>query len=868
MSMRNFFKCNSLCLVVVISILVFGEGNGGVSNDKTSLISFMSVIVLDPEHALKSWGSSEIHMCNWEGVECNNARTHVVLLDLSGKSLRGTISPALSNLSFLSVLDLSDNFFTGPIPKELGSLSGLKQLSLSNNAFDGEIPTELGHLKQLVYLNLGSNRLVGQIAPSLFCNYSSSLQYIDLSNNSLSGRIPLWNQCQLIELRFLLLWSNKLVGEIPPALSNSSKIEWLDLGSNSLSGELPFVHKMPHLQFLYLSENSFTAHDGNTNLSPFFASLVNSSNLQELELAGNRLGGQIPPIIGDLSASLGQINLGENHIYGLIPPSISNLVNLTLLNFSSNLLNGSIPPEIRRLRKLERVYLSNNSLSGEIPSAFGDIPHLGLLDLSKNRLSGPIPDSLSDLFQLRRLLLYDNHLSGTIPPSLGKCINLEILDLSHNRISGMIPNEVAGLRSLKLYLNLSSNFLQGPIPLELSKMDMVLAIDLSSNNLSGTIPAQLGSCIALEFLNLSQNLLRGPLPDQIGNLLYLQELDISSNHLLGDIPQFLQASSTLKKLNISFNNFSGAVPNDGIFESLTFASLQGNPGLCGSMSGIPVCKKKRIHSSIILPILIMLVGTPTICFFGNHLVVKARARQMRKSTIFSENVFDDEEQDRTQPKYPRISYQQLVEATGGFNSSGLIGSGKFGSIYKGTLQDNTRIAVKVLNSKIAGEISESFKRECQVLKRTRHRNLIRIITACSSPDFKALVLPLMSNGSLENHLYPGQWSRPDLNLVQLQEFYAEQLDTLLQWTTCGSLILSNHPTEFSPPEPPAYSTKTLQDVIFEMIELGLMCTHRSPTMRPSMLDVAHEMGWLKQYLSNPSTLNIEEASSSKDGASC
>ncbi|KAF9625692.1 hypothetical protein IFM89_026272 [Coptis chinensis] len=73
---------------------------------------------------------------------------------------------------------------------------------------------------------------------------------------------------------------------------------------------------------------------------------------------------------------------------------------------------------------------------------------------------------------------------------------------------------------------------------------------------------------------------------------------------------------------------------------------------------------------------------------------------------------------------------------------------------------------------------------------------------------------------------------------------------------------------FSPPEPPVYSAKTLQDVIFEMIELGLMCTHRSPTMRPSMLDVAHEMGWLKQYLSNPSTPNIEEASSSKDGASC
>jgi serine/threonine protein kinase len=67
----------------------------------------------------------------------------------------------------------------------------------------------------------------------------------------------------------------------------------------------------------------------------------------------------------------------------------------------------------------------------------------------------------------------------------------------------------------------------------------------------------------------------------------------------------------------------------------------------------------------------------------------------------------------------------------------------------------------------AGEISRSFKRECQVLKRTRHRNLIRIITICSRPEFKALVLPLMANGSLERHLYPSHGLRNGLDLVQL-----------------------------------------------------------------------------------------------------
>ncbi|KAL5699037.1 hypothetical protein ACHQM5_029994 [Ranunculus cassubicifolius] len=967
MKMRNVF-IGSLCFIIVFVVIVFAEENG----DQTALISFMSGIVSDPDNVLESWRSSETHMCNWTGIECNSAKTRVVQLDLSEKSLQGTISPSLANLSFLSILDLSENFFTGQIPREIGSLFKLKQLSFSSNVLQGEIPVELGNLHQLVYLNLRSNKFSGNIPRSLFCNGTFLLQYLDLSDNSLTGEIPFGNHCQLLDLRFLLLWSNKLVGEIPAALSNSSKVEWIDLESNSLSGELPgeIVRKMPRLQFLYLSENKFIAHDGNTNLSPFFSSLVNCSHINELDLGGNNLGGKIPSIIGHLSTNLVQINLGENRIYGLIPPSISNLTNLTLLNFSSNLLNGSIPHEIGLLRKLEIIYFSNNSLSGEIPSAFGDIPHLFLLDLSTNRLSGSIPDSLSTLFLLRRLLLHHNFLSGTIPPSLGNCINLEILDISHNRLSGGIPSEVAG-RSIELYLNMSSNFLQGAIPLELSKMDMVHAIDLSSNNLSGAVPAQIGSCIALESLNLSRNILQGHFPSTIGKLPYLQQLDVSSNNLYGDISEFLQASSTLRYLNISSNNFSGKIPSEGIFEILTLDYLQGNSGICGSVLGLPSCKKKRALRSIILPVLFTLIGTLVICFFGYPLVLKSMTK--KTSPIFVEELLDEENKRR---EYPRITYQQLVEATGGFNSSSLIGSGTFGHVYEGILQDHTRIAVKVLDTKVSGELSGSFKRECQVLKWTRHRNLIRIITACSRPDFKALVLPLMSNGSLESHLYGENETRIQFDLVQLVSICSDIAEGVAylhhhapvkvvhcdlkpsnilldndmtalvtdfgiaklvkpeedegptgeyssgstQGLLCGSIgyiapeygmgryastegdvysfgvlllefVTGKRPTDvlfheslnlgewvkslypynldplvketlvrFHPPVSLVYSEKTLQDVIYKMIELGLMCTHRTPSSRPSMLDVAHKLSWLKQYLHTSSTVPIGDVS--------
>ncbi|KAF5197348.1 Leucine-rich receptor-like protein kinase family protein [Thalictrum thalictroides] len=749
-----------LYVVLVCIVLVYGEDS---SDDHTALVSFLTGIVSDPEHVLESWNSTGVHMCAWKGVECNTARTHVVQLDLSGNSLQGTISPALSNLSYLTVLDLSDNLFSGHIPKELGLLFRLKQLSFSSNVLEGDIPTELGQLNRLVYFNVGSNRLEGQIPPSLFCNGTSSLQYVDLSNNSLIGKIPLWDQCELLELRFLLLWSNKLVGQIPPALSKSSKLEWLDLESNSLNGELPIeiVKYMPRLQFLYLSDNNFIAHDGNSNLTPFFASLVNCSKLQELEVAGNSLGGEIPSIIGDLSTSLVQINLGENHIYGSIPPSIANLVNVTLLNFSSNLLNGSIPSEISQMRKLERVYLSNNSFSGLIPSALGDIPHLGLLDLSKNRIS-----------------------------------------------------------------------------------------------------AQLGNCIALESLNLSQNLLHGHFPVPIAKLPYLQEIDISSNQLTGDIQQFLQVSPTLKHLNISFNNFSGTIPNDGIFKSITVDSLQCNPGLCGSLSGMPPCKKKKKLRSIIMPVLIMLIGTPIVCCFAYPLVLRSRTRQ--KSEIFGEDVSDDEEQDTTRSKYPRISYRQLVEATGvaylhhhapmkvvhcDLKPSNIL-------LDKDMTALVTDFGIAKLVKGGDGRGSEDPAKK-HLFSTSSTEGLL-----CGSIGYIAPEYGLGRHASTEGDVYSFgvlllefiTGKRPTDILFQegfnLAEWVKSLFPNKLEPIAQQALL------RFPPPCTPVYSTKIFQDVIYEIIELGLMCTQRSPSTRPNMLDVAHEMGWLKQYLSNPSTLPI------------
>ena len=63
------------------------------------------------------------------------------------------------------------------------------------------------------------------------------------------------------------------------------------------------------------------------------------------------------------------------------------------------------------------------------------------------------------------------------------------------------------------------------------------------------------------------------------------------------------------------------------------------------------------------------------------------------------------------------------------------------------------VAIKVLNLQQKGA-SKSFMAECNVLRNIQHRNLVKILTRCSSMhysgnQFTALVFEFTTNGSLD-----------------------------------------------------------------------------------------------------------------------
>ncbi|XP_028961766.1 probable LRR receptor-like serine/threonine-protein kinase At3g47570 [Malus domestica] len=764
--------------------------------DRLSLLAFKAEIVNDTLGILSSWNES-LHFCHWPGITCGRRHQRVTVLNLRSSGMAGHLSPHIGNLSFLRALYLHNNSFSHTIPPEIGRLFRLQRLRLENNSFSGhipfniskcsnlqyldlygntltgELPTEIASLSKLQFLDFGKNNFYGKIPPS-FGNLSS-LRWLSAYGNNLHGGIP--NSLgQLKSLTYFTLAVNYLNGTISPSIYNLSSIKVIKMLQNNLHGTLPpgLGHTIfPNLKTLGFHTNQFTG--------PLPASLSNASNLSIFSISLNKFTGKVPSLArlsnlywfelhdnnlgnneeGDLDfvsslvncTNLEVLTIGVNNFGGVLPESISNLsTKLRLIYFSGNQLRGSIPIGVGNLINLEMLRFDANLLAGTVPSSIGKLNKLYNLYLGSNELSGNVPSSLGNLTSLSNLYLQSNQLQGSIPLSLGGCRFMLYLDLSHNNLSGPIPKQII---NLPVYLNLSGNQLTESIPMEVGNLQHLVFLDVSENKLSGEIPQSLGSCTSLTTLSLRENLLQGTIPKSLSSLRGIEDFDLSRNNLSGIIPNYLGSFLFLQNLNLSFNDFEGAVPIQGVFKNASAVSVVGNTRLCGGIPHLrlPKCiSKQSKHGlspklSLIISVSCGVVGLVLVLLLA--LLYRSRKARALKSTSGSS----------LGVSLLKLSYGDLLKATDGFSASNLIGAGSFGSVYKGILNqhEERNVAVKVLNFQTS-RASRSFIAECETLKSIKHRNLVKLLTTCSSidfqgNDFKALVYEFMVNGSLDEWLH-------------------------------------------------------------------------------------------------------------------
>ncbi|XVF83981.1 hypothetical protein PTKIN_Ptkin16aG0538200 [Pterospermum kingtungense] len=780
--------------------------------DRQALLGFKAKITGDPLGIMLSWNDS-VHFCQWRGVICGPGHQRVTVLRLEALNLMGPISPYIGNLSFLRVLNLQNNSFFGELPQEIGRLHRLEALALSGNSIGGEIPSNISACSMLTYLYIPGNQLVGEIPAAVghlanlkelvldintlkgiipfFLGNLSSLERIALSRNRISGVIPKAIG-QLKNLTFFSVSDNEMSGMVPSSLVNLSNIRDLYIGQNNFHGTLPsqLGLNMPYLEIFSVGFNQFSG--------PFPISITNASNLVELGVVGNKFTGNMSSfrklqqlekfnvggnLLGSHSAddlnflcsltnatSLKYIDISQNSFGGILPECISNLSTaITLFNMGSNSIVGKIPVGFGNLINLEVLAAVQNQLSGSIPFIIGRLQKLKFFSMGGSSLSGAIPTSLGNLTMLITLDLSANNVQGQIPPSLGNCENLNWLDLSNNKLSGSLPPQIVALSSLSIFLSLSSNRLIGVLPSEVGKLINLGELDVSGNMLSGFIPSDLGSCLLLEVLQLGNNFFHGSIPSSFSSLRGLSNLDLSRNNLTGKIPEFLVTFGSLHYLNLSYNNFEGLVPTDGVFKNASAAFLEGNRKLCGGIPefNLPTCddmKQYRGRSKFKLIIAIVSALLGAILVFSLIFLFWFRRKEKHPASVTEENAL------------LKLSYRSILKATNGFSSETLVGKGGFGFVYKGVLEDEKIIAIKVLKLLNRG-VSKSFLAECEALRNVRHRNLVKVITACSGVDycgndFKAIVYEFMVNGSLEDWLHPpigindGEEVKKSLNLFQ------------------------------------------------------------------------------------------------------
>ncbi|OEL31161.1 G-type lectin S-receptor-like serine/threonine-protein kinase [Dichanthelium oligosanthes] len=113
---------------------------------------------------------------------------------------------------------------------------------------------------------------------------------------------------------------------------------------------------------------------------------------------------------------------------------------------------------------------------------------------------------------------------------------------------------------------------------------------------------------------------------------------------------------------------------------------------------------------------------------------------------------DENDDDIVVPGMPtRFSYTEIATMTGNFGTK--IGSGGFGSVYKGELPGGEGlIAVKKLEA-VGVQAKREFCTEITVIANTRHINLVRLRGFCAEGSRRLLVYEYMNRGSLDRSLF-------------------------------------------------------------------------------------------------------------------